>query len=78
MSRWTAPSDLDYWEALGNPTGSGDGNTHKPAFCVACQTAMTLLQAGTHRANTGHSIRYKGRLVTLGIPDRVVVKVGVD
>lgn len=75
MSRWTAPSDLDYWDSIGVPTRSGDGKERKPAFCVACQVHMTLLQAGTHRANTGHSIRYKGKLVTLGIPDRVIEKV---
>lgn len=75
MNRWTAESDADYWEAMGNPLASGDGVERKPAFCVACQRAMTLLQAGTHRANTGHSIRYRGRLVELGIPDRVIERV---
>src|SRR5262249_15420578 len=57
------------------PPGSGDGEPARKAFCVACQQSMTLLQAGTHRLNTGHPIRSKGQIVEFGMPDRDLPKV---
>lgn len=62
MSRYTADSDLDYAEEIGDlvPRGSEDS----PKFrCVECNRKMRPLDAFDHSVKTGHVIRYRGRIV---------------
>lgn len=68
MSRWNAPSDLDYAEQVEGPIGSSsDGREHRRVLVCACGWSGDFTDAVQHFRLTEHVLTYRGTVQNLEV-----------